>query len=90
MTPQLWNPDEATVLTLDDPDLGRPARYGETGWESAHQEPLDLALAQEIPDTAVAVDEQWAEVDLDEFELALVGRASADAPEELAMHLVEI
>jgi hypothetical protein len=40
-------------------------RYGVTGWEARHPEPLDLALAQEVPDLDLAPvdDEQWSQVD---------------------------
>ena len=40
-------------------------RYGVTGWESAHPEPFDVALAQEVPDATLDLpdDEQWSQVD---------------------------
>jgi Family of unknown function (DUF5709) len=77
MTPQLWNPDDATLTTGDEPELGRTSRYGVTGWESSHHEPLDLALAQEAPEPVieVEVDERWAEVDIDD---AFAGELVAD------------
>lgn len=90
MTPRLWNPDDATMLTGQEPDIGRPARYGETGWESSHHEPLDVALAQELPDASAVVDEQWADLDVDDFTFTFEVEEDADAPEELAMHVVEI
>ena len=69
MTPQQWNPDDASVISVEDTDIARPWRYGVTGWESSHGEPFDVALAQELPDADVDVDkddERWTEVDADE------------------------
>ena len=106
MTPQMWNPDDATLATGDEPELGRASRYGVTVWESSHHEPLDIALAQELPEPTPEVDERWAEIDVDDpfagelvadesvrdddYALAVGADADGFAPEELAMHVVEI
>lgn len=106
MTPQMWNPDEAIVAVGDEPEIGQVSRYGVTGWESSHHEPLDIALAQELPEPTVEVDERWAELDVDDafagelvaddnvrdddYALAVGADADGFSPEELAMHVVEI
>jgi hypothetical protein len=78
MTPQRWDTDEAVVTVEGDPaDEAVPWRYGVTGWETGQPEPLDLALAQELPDPDVDVedDEQWTLVDGPE---SFPGRLVAD------------
>jgi hypothetical protein len=79
MTSQGWNPDEALVPEPDtDVDtVGAVWRYGVTGYEAAHVEPLDVALSQEDPETAPdePVDDPWADCDAtDQF----AGRLMAD------------
>lgn len=79
MTPEVWNPDEALVdpNEEDTQELASLWRYGVTGWEATHAEPLDLALAQEQPEVADdQVDEQWAESEPDSEPFA--GRLLAD------------
>jgi hypothetical protein len=106
MTPWMWNAEDGA---LEEPDssieeLGSTWRYGVTGWEASHPEPLALALAQEQPEVqAPVVDEQWSEIDdadalsgrlvanlaIGDDDYALVVEDVQDyAPEELAMHLV--
>jgi hypothetical protein len=67
MTPERWDADEALVEAEKDSfdDEAGVWRYGVTGWESIHHEPLDVALAQEVPepDLEAVDDEQWALVE---------------------------
>jgi len=105
MTPERWDADEAIVGPETEPeDVAGVWRYGVTGWETTHPEPLDVALAQEDPELGpVDEDEQWTLVDGPE---QFPGRLVADekvrdddyavvvedddgfSAEELAMHLV--
>ena len=105
MTPERWDADEALEGPETDPfEAGSVWRYGVTGWETTHPEPLDVALAQEDPEPDVTEDdEQWTLVDGPE---QFPGRLVADekvrdddyavvvedddgfSPEELAMHVV--
>ena len=105
MSSETWNADEGLVEAEDMDELGSVWRYGVTGWEATHPEPLSVALAQERPDTVpVDDDEQWSEIDgTDPFAGRLIEDAGTRdddyalavddvddfAPEELAMHLVE-
>ena len=105
MTGKQWNPDDATVPPLDEADPVAPWRYGVTAWEASHHEPLDVALAQELPEPAGEVDERWTEVDDDDpfsgrlvadetvgdddYALAVDEDVDGFAAEELAMHVVE-
>jgi hypothetical protein len=66
MTPERWDVDEAAVEPVPDPSEHMAVwRYGVTGWETSHPEPLDVALAQEDPDPDpdAVDDEQWTMVD---------------------------
>ena len=78
MTTGRWDPDGAEVMADDVDDEGVVWRYGVTGWEATHPEPLDVALAQEIPDPSPDADgdEQWELVDDEDEQLA--GRLVAD------------
>jgi hypothetical protein len=80
MTPQSWDPDEATASELDteDESLGSVWRYGVTDWEASHAEPLDVALSQEVPEpvSEQAEDEQWSQCAVDTEPFA--GRLVAD------------
>jgi hypothetical protein len=75
----IWNPDDALLLGQDaDGDvLGAVWRYGVTGWEAAHCEPLDVALSQEAPETIPdePLDAAWADCDAAE---PFPGRLVAD------------
>ena len=93
MTSEYWDPDQAVVHGPVDEDLeGRCSadRYGVTGEEEVHGEPLDVALAQEEPDVlpAAGADDQWVLVEDDEDagEIRFHDRDER-APEELALHL---
>jgi hypothetical protein len=76
MTPERWDVDTAVVeRTTNELDSTSAWRYGVTGWETTHPEPLDVVLAQEDPDPDLdaADDEQWCMVDgPDEFPGRLV------------------
>jgi hypothetical protein len=96
MTAECWDPDQAVTRgPLDDALEGRrsDSRYGVTEFEELAGEPLDVALAQEEQDEVFdSSDDQWVFV---EGEWDLVRRARTDdygeaAPEELAMHVVEM
>lgn len=92
MTIETWDTDQALTYGPWDTELdGCSAidRYGLVPDEMAG-EPLAVALAQEEADTQVdmALDEQWLLTDSEAD--ALFEAASDRAPEELAMHLVEL
>jgi hypothetical protein len=86
MSVESWDPDQALLLPVeedtDEEPVSPPVRYGVTGWESSHQEPLSSALAAEVPDRGtsavddVGVDDEWVEVDDD---ARFPGRLLADA-----------
>lgn len=87
MTIEGWDPDQALLLPGSDVDededeqAGATERYGVTGWESSHHEPLSVALSQEEPDSASAADDaddQWLEVEEGD---AFPGRLVPDAQE---------
>ena len=96
MTAEIWDPDQAVTRgPLDDVLEGRrsDSRYGVTEREELAGEPLDVALAQEEQEFAFdPADDQWVFV---EGDWDLSRRVRADdygeaAPEELAMHVVEM
>jgi hypothetical protein len=96
MTIECWDPDQAVNRgPLDDALEGRRSdtRYGVTEFEELSGEPLDVALAQEEGDDEFdASDDQWVFVE-DDWDLARRRRADdygEAAPEELAMHVVEM
>lgn len=81
MTPEVWDADEAIVSQRDSEEdtaeLASLWRYGVTGWEATHAEPLEVALSQEQPDVADEdVDEQWS--DYNSESEAFPGRLVAD------------
>ena len=96
MTAESWDPDQAVTRgPLDDALQGRrsDSRYGVTELEELSGEPLDVALAQEeLDDGFDSSDDQWVLVE-DDWDL--IPRHRSDdygdaAPEELAMHVVEM
>jgi len=92
MTIETWDADEALTRGPWDTELDGCStidRYGLLPDEMAG-EPFAVALAQEEADTPAhaGLDDQWLLVD-DEVD-ALFEAASDRAPEELAMHLVEL
>lgn len=96
MAVETWDPDQSVTRgPLDDALEGRrsDARYGVTEREEIAGEPLDVALAQEEQEFEFDPDDdQWIFVQ-DDWDLTR--RARADdygeaAPEELAMHVVEM
>jgi hypothetical protein len=96
MTVEGWDPDQAVLLSTSegDDDLADAApvrRYGVTGWESCHHEPLSVALSQEVPDGGPDVldDDIWRDVDDD---ARFPGRLLADVQEnddDLAVAVVD-
>lgn len=92
MTTESWDPDQAVVHGPVDEDLEGTwsvDRYGVTGDEEVHGEPLDVALAQEEPDpiATVGADDQWVLVDDEDLGQIRFADRDGRAPEELAMHL---
>jgi hypothetical protein len=92
-TVEFWDPDQAVTVGPIDEDLeGTCAsdRYGVTGEEEIHGEPLEVALAQEEPDvtTVIGSDDQWVLVE-DEEDYASIRfhDASERSAEELALHV---
>ncbi len=88
MSSENWNPDAAALQTDDRDaqlDTDAPERYGETAWEASRDVPLDVALAEEMPDIVPDWDpyDEWVFIDAD-AELPF----SAECPEEHAMHVV--
>lgn len=55
--------DLACLTDEDDGLQPMRMRYGVTGQEASHREPLDLALNEEEPELAVGEDGTWDEVE---------------------------
>ena len=94
MTVEFWDPDQAVTVGPIDADLEGTCsadRYGVTGEEEVHGEPLSVALAQEEPDQPVvfATDDVWVLVESDDD---YVTRFSGPdrSPEERALHVESI
>ena len=93
MTVEFWDPDQAVTVGPIGAELEGTCsadRYGVTGEEEIHGEPLSVALAQEEPDTAAAFggDDVWALVESDEDYTTIHFHDPADrSPEELALHV---
>jgi hypothetical protein len=93
VTVEFWDPDQAVTVGPIDAQLEGTCsadRYGVTGEEEIHGEPLSVALAQEEPDSAGAfgTDDVWALVESDEDYTAAQFHDPADhSPEELALHV---
>jgi len=106
MIAEYWDANQSAMIEPTDgaDDVVRlvPDRYGVTAWESCRHEPLDVALAQELPDSGVGVlDDLWADSDADTpFAGRLVAGERSDeyaiavddsdgySAEELAIHVV--
>ena len=64
MTNECWNADGAVLMADDELDVlesSAPHRYGETAWESSRDVPLDVALAEEVPELPLGADpfDEW-------------------------------
>ena len=93
MTVECWDPDQAVTFGPIDAELeGACAadRYGVTGEEEVHGEPLSVALAQEEPDLDVVFgsDDVWALVESDEdYDVIRLNESGGRSAEELALHV---
>ncbi|HET7310635.1 MAG TPA: hypothetical protein VFJ17_04855 [Mycobacteriales bacterium] len=92
MTEETWDVDQAVTRGPWDEALeGRRAfaRYGVTEREEIAGEPLEVALAQEEPDTApfTGTDDQWVLVESEET-TDRPWHSSEDGPETAALHVV--
>lgn len=93
MTVESWDPDQAVTRgPLDDELDGccSSERYGVTGIEEIAGEPLDIALAQEDPDTRaiVVADDEWLFVEDDAGPDDVLHVLDGDGPEAAALHVV--
>jgi len=89
MTDERWDADQAVTHGPIDAELEgaySAGRYGVTGDEEIHGEPLSVALAQEEPDVdAWEADDDWLLVDNDFRET--YSDPTEHSAEELALHL---
>jgi hypothetical protein len=94
VTDERWDPDQAVTHGPVDEDLeGTCAsdRYGVTGDEEIHGEPLAVLLAQEEPDVDATGEEEdendWVLVDDEGYGTVTYSDPAEHSAEELALHV---
>ena len=94
MSVETWDTDQAVTRGWLDEELEgclASERYGVTEYEEVCGEPLDVALAQEEPDSTgfFGIDDQWMFVDREIADGPFTA-LDGDGPEAAAMHLVTL